>query len=181
MDIQYAILGLLNWKPFSGYDLKKIISDSDLFYWSGNNNQIYYSLVQLHEQGWVTQTVEVQENLPAKKIYDITDRGREELRRSAMVNPELPDLRNSFLIQLAWTDQLTDAELDTLLAAYEAEVDIQYRMRLAGSGWLEESPARTEREKVIWQHIHENILSSYRSELDWVRRLRSDLDCSKTT
>ena len=27
--IQYAILGLLSWKPLSGYDLKKIISNTE--------------------------------------------------------------------------------------------------------------------------------------------------------
>ena len=41
MTIKYAILGLLSWKPFSGYDLKKIFVDSASLYWSGNNNQIY--------------------------------------------------------------------------------------------------------------------------------------------
>ena len=44
MTLEYAILGLLSWKPFSGYDLKKIFSDSPIYYWSGNNNQIYRTL-----------------------------------------------------------------------------------------------------------------------------------------
>ncbi|RPI32756.1 MAG: DUF4180 domain-containing protein, partial [Chloroflexota bacterium] len=41
MDIKFAILGYLSWRPFSGYDLKKLFADSAAFYWSGNNNQIY--------------------------------------------------------------------------------------------------------------------------------------------
>ena len=52
MSIEYAILGLLSWKPFSGYDLKKIIAESEVYYWSGNNNQIYNSLVAA-AQGWI--------------------------------------------------------------------------------------------------------------------------------
>ena len=40
MAIRYAILGLLSWRPFTGYDLKKMIGDSVFLYWSGNNNQI---------------------------------------------------------------------------------------------------------------------------------------------
>src|SRR5512146_1518055 len=98
MDIQYAILGLLSWKSLSGYDLKKIISGSDLFYWSGNNNQIYNSLILLHKQGLVSQQVLQQESLPAKKIYTITDTGRAALRGWLLSNPELPELRNNFLI-----------------------------------------------------------------------------------
>ena len=71
----FTILGLLSWKPSSGYDLKRIISDSDIFYWSGNNNQIYKSLLELQKEGLVTHQVQLQESLPAKKIYSITEKG----------------------------------------------------------------------------------------------------------
>jgi PadR family transcriptional regulator, regulatory protein AphA len=181
MDIHYAILGLLNWKPFSGYDLKRIISDSDLFYWSGNNNQIYYSLVDLHEKGLVTQSIEYQESLPAKKTYAITELGKAELRKWSLSDPELPELRNSFLIQLAWTDLLTDAELDGLLAKYEAEIEIQMKMRLVQAGRPNPAPGRTRREQIIWQRIYENILATYRNELAWISQLRSDLKCINST
>ena len=35
MDLHSTIFGLLSWKPSSGYDLKRIISDLDIFFWSG--------------------------------------------------------------------------------------------------------------------------------------------------
>ena len=47
MDVHTAILGWLSWKPASGYDLKRVFSDSEIFYWSGNNNQIYKALLQI--------------------------------------------------------------------------------------------------------------------------------------
>ena len=124
MTIQYAILGLLSGQPLSGYDLKKIISDSDIFYWSGNNNQIYNSLVRLHEDGLVTQEIQYQENLPARKVYTITDKGRADLRQWVLTTPELPELHSPFLIQLAFTGVLTDEEIDSLLAKYEDEIDL---------------------------------------------------------
>jgi PadR family transcriptional regulator, regulatory protein AphA len=175
VDIQYAILGLLSWKPFSGYDLKKIIADSDLFYWSGNNNQIYYSLVHLHQQGWVSQEIEYQETLPAKKIYTITELGRAQLRNWSLIPPELPEFHNNFLIQLAWTDQLSGGELDDLLAKYEEEIEIQYKMRMAQVANPALSPDRIKREQIVWKAIFQNIQSAYRNELTWVRQLRSDL------
>ena len=96
MEIQYTILGLLNWKPLAGYDIKKIIADSELFYWSGNNNQIYNSLVELHKQGLVSQEILLQETLPAKKIYTITPAGQAELHRWLLSEPELPEFHNLF-------------------------------------------------------------------------------------
>ncbi len=47
MQIDYAILGLLSWKPLTGYDVKRVMQDSPFLYWSGNNNQIYKALTKL--------------------------------------------------------------------------------------------------------------------------------------
>ena len=188
MDIQYAILGYLSWQPFSGYDLKKLISESDLFYWSGNNNQIYNSLVDLYKRGLVSKEVQLQESLPSKKIYTITQEGRAELHRQMLAAPELPDCHNNFLIQLAWAGDLSPEEIDTLLASYEEEISVQLRMRQVRAGVQPASepvpevrqpiPNRTAREQYIWQKIAENMLAQYQHELDWVRQVRSDLSAS---
>ncbi len=180
MDIHYAILGLLNWKPFTGYDLKKIISDSDLFYWSGNNNQIYYSLVHLHQMGFVTQSVEQQENLPAKKIYQITPRGQLQLRDWSLQQPELPEIKLPFLIQLAWTGLLSDEEVDQLLDQYQTELEIQVRMQEEQLTRGKVVPARTRRETLIWESIDTHLNSRLQQELDWVRQLRVDLSQGST-
>jgi PadR family transcriptional regulator, regulatory protein AphA len=176
MIIQYAILGLLSWQPFSGYDLKKIISDSTVFYWSGNNNQIYRTLVQLHEEGMVTQQVQYQESLPAKKIYTITEKGREDLRKWLLSAPELPELHNNFLIQLAWADQLSEEEIDALLAKYEEELHLQLKMQAESNRrGKEQTPARSPREVFLWKKIMENVMLSYQRELDWVRQFREEM------
>ncbi len=176
MDIQYTILGLLSWRSFSGYDLKKIISDSDLFYWSGNNNQIYHSLISLHKAGLVTQQVQQQESLPAKKIYSITEAGRAALRKWLLSNPELPELHNNFLIQLAWTEPLSGEELDNLLGRYEEEIAVQLRMRQARAAQPGAAPNRSPREQFLWERINEHLTAAYQHALDWVHQLRKDLD-----
>ena len=81
MSIKYAILGLLSWKSLSGYDLKKMIADSAALYWSGNNNQIYKTLVQLLDEELVTSEVHYQENLPPRKVYTINEKGQDELKK----------------------------------------------------------------------------------------------------
>ncbi len=173
--IQYAILGLLSWQSFSGYDLKKIIAESDVFYWSGNNNQVYKSLIALYQAGWVTQEVQYQENLPAKKIYSITEQGRQELRKWVLSTFELPEFHNAFLIQLAWCDALSDEEVDGLLARYEEEIGVQLSMHQEQARRPASAPDRSAREAYLWRQIAENIQASYQKELDWVRRVRKDL------
>jgi PadR family transcriptional regulator AphA len=175
MDIQFVILGLLDWQPLSGYDLKKIIADSDLFYWSGNNNQIYNSLVSLHQAGLVSSETFQQENLPPRKVYTITPAGQSKLREWLQTEPELPEIREPFLIQLAWADQLHGDELDALLARYTQEIDVQIRMRRERLARPHASPSRTPRERLLWERIEAHQLSRYEQELDWVNRLRQDL------
>jgi DNA-binding PadR family transcriptional regulator len=170
MDLRHAILGLLSWKPLSGYDLKRFIADSDIFYWSGNNNQIYTGLLALQKEGLVTHRVEVQESLPAKKIYSITDEGLAELRRGLQAEPELPELRNGFLIQLAWAELLSDEEVLALLEKYEAEIEAQLRMRQGQALKPQVRPERSPRERFLWERIQANITGAYQSELDWVRQ-----------
>lgn len=175
MDIRFTILAFLDWKDFSGYDLKKIIARSELFYWSGNNNQIYTALTQLHSEGMVSQHVEMQESLPARKIYSITDTGRWEFQRWLASAPELPEIHHHFLIQLAWADRLSDADLEILLARYEAEIMVQIKMRQEESARGIGRPGRTPREKFLWRRIDENLIDIYRIELDWVRDLREKI------
>ena len=174
MELRHTILGLLSWKPSSGYDLKRIISDSEVFYWSGNNNQIYKSLIELQREGLVTYQVQVQESLPAKKIYSITDQGLSELHQSLLATPEAPELRKGFLIQLAWAEMLSDEEILTLLGKYEEAIANRLRMYQAQAAWPDGSPSRSKREKYLWKRIAENLVATYQTELDWVRQTQHE-------
>lgn len=175
MTIKYAILGFLSWRPLSGYDLKKIFADSMFFYWSGNNNQIYTTLVQLHKEKLVAGEVQHQESGPSRKIYTITEKGLSELRAWLLSAPEPPQLRNSFLIQLAWADQLELGELDTLLAKYEYEVQMQALMCREQKRRNLVNPARTHRESYLWDMIADNWIAFYEHELAWTQKLRQEL------
>jgi DNA-binding PadR family transcriptional regulator len=174
MELRSAILGLLSWKPASGYDLKRIISDSDVFYWSGNNNQIYKSLIELQEEGLVTYQVQLQESLPAKKIYSVTEKGLSELYQSLLTAPEAPELHKNFLIQLAWSEILPDEEILALLEKYEDEIASRLLMCQNQATQPGSSPDRSKREKYLWKRIAENLINSYQAELAWVRQTRQE-------
>jgi len=170
MELRSTILGLLSWKPASGYDLKRIISDSDLFYWSGNNNQIYKSLLELQKEGLVTHQVELQESLPAKKVYSITEKGLYELYLSMLAIPQAPDLHKNFLIQLAWSEILSDEEILRLLETYEGEIASRLLMVQEQARQSDSHPNRSDRERYLWKRIDENLIHSYQAELDWIRQ-----------
>ncbi|MGE5677519.1 MAG: PadR family transcriptional regulator [Pseudomonadota bacterium] len=175
MSIKYAILGMLSWKPSTGYDLKKVFEDSPIMYWSGNNNQIYKALVQLLDEGLVTNEVVHQESTPSKKLYTITAAGSAALKEWVLSAPELPEFKKTFLVQLAWADQLDSKELVELLSRYENEVYVQLIMQKEKLRRGINAPNRNPREVFMWDKIYGNVVSSYEGELDWVRNLRKEL------
>lgn len=175
MSIQAAILGILSWRPSTGYELKKIFEDSTFMYWSGNNNQIYKALIGLENEELVTCEVVHQDGSPSKKIYTITEEGLEELKKWLISSSEAPEIKKAFLVQFAWSDMLRDEELNEMLTNYENEIKLQQMMQKEKYRRGLYSPNRNAREGIVWQSISENIISTYDNELNWVSETRQKL------
>lgn len=172
MSINYAILGILSYKPMTGYDLKKVIQDSSFMHWSGNNNQIYKALTELHDKGMVTNEVKHQQSSPTKKIYEITSEGLAALKEWVLSPAEPSEIKKPFLIRLAWSKQLNTSELNMLIDEYENQVKVQLLMeqrKVKDASFL---PDRTALEGAIWSFIEDNIQRTYENELVWIEDLR---------
>ena len=175
MAIRYAILGLLSWRPSSGYELRKFFSESLALYWSGNSNQVYPTLVKLHKEGLVEVETRQQGNYPPSKVYHLTPEGKRELTSWVASDPSLPQTRGTFLTQLAWADLLDKSGLDSLLDRYEHEVHMKLVMQRELIRRGPESPGRTPRETLLWDMIAEHDCVLYEAELTWLERLRKAL------
>ena len=79
MSLENALLGLLNHKPMTGYDLKKILDHPMGFFWAAQMSQIYRGLNTLEEKGLVKSEVEPQEKRPDRKVDQLTKEGKETL------------------------------------------------------------------------------------------------------
>lgn len=176
MTIDYAILGLLSWKPMTGYDIKRIIQDSPIMYWSGNNNQIYKALLKLLDDGCVTSETQYQESAPNKKVYSITEEGEASLKQWILdTEPERPELKKTFLIQLSWASELGPEEIAGLIDRYEETVKQQAAMYREEKKRQVNFPNRSEKERFLWEMTYENICMTYESELRWIEQLRGGM------
>jgi len=175
MDIKTAILGFLGWKPLSGYELKKYLSQPDFIPWSGNNNQVYTALLALEKEGCVTgQTVFCGQS-SAKKVYTITDAGKRRLKEGVMSEAEPPQYVNDFLLHIAWAEQLTGDEVAEMIDRYQKKVDAGLQMAQEAARRCEIFPARGAREERIWDMIYQSRAALYRNELNWLTKLRNAL------
>lgn len=175
MDLKHAILGFLSWKPITGYELKKLFFDADFLPWSGNNNQIYKTLVELNAEGLVTKETVHQESYPSQKVYTITDKGIKELKNSLNAEPDSPEMKNLFLVQLAWADYLGKEDILKLLDKYQYQIELNLNMCNEKLKRKKVYIARTEREAFLWDMIWQNRIMGYQNELNWLTRLRNGL------
>ena len=172
MAINHTILGMLSYQPLTGYDLKKRMQGSSFMPWSGNNNQIYKALLELTKYDFVTSEVVHQDSFPSKKVYTITESGLVELKNWAKSKPEAFEAKKPFLLQLAWGDLLSYEELDVLLSQYEREIEIQLLMEQKRPATKQLGRSRSPRETVLWELINDNIILSYKADLEWIKNAR---------
>lgn len=111
MSLEHAILGFLNYRPYSGYDLKKIFDTSVRHFWPADQSQIYRTLSRMHDKGWMEIEVIHQEDRPDRKLYHITQAGREELRRWLLTPLPPEENRSADMIQVFFVAQLSDEEI----------------------------------------------------------------------
>jgi DNA-binding PadR family transcriptional regulator len=115
VSLKHALLGLLTYQPMTGYELKQFFDTTVKHFWSAELSQIYPTLKALEEQRWVEMHVQVQENRPNRKVYELTNEGREEFRRWMREPLPLPDQRDPFLIKVFFGPEIAAEDMLILL------------------------------------------------------------------
>jgi PadR family transcriptional regulator, regulatory protein AphA len=179
MSLEFAILGFLNYQPYTGYDLKKIFDTSVRHFWPADQSQIYRTLQRLTEQGYAEMEKVPQADRPDRKLYSITAAGREAFIRWLANPPELEEARSAAMIQVFFAGSLSDevilekfegfaAIMRAILAQYEnvPEAVTAYQREIA-------SP----REHFFWFLTLESGIRSMRANLEWaesvIQRIRA--------
>ena len=77
----YALLGLLQGKPSSGYDLRKVFSSTSMKTYSDSPGAIYPALSRLEKQGLIRGKVEEGSGMRRRQLFRLTPHGLSELKR----------------------------------------------------------------------------------------------------
>ena len=110
MSLGHAILGFLNDRPYSGYDLKKVFDASVRHFWPADQSQIYRTLSRMSEKGWTEIEIIRQESRPDRKQYHITPAGQEELHRWLTTPLPHEAQRSADMIQVFFAGKLSNEE-----------------------------------------------------------------------
>jgi DNA-binding PadR family transcriptional regulator len=120
----YALLGLLQQQPSSGYELRKIFAATSMKTCSDSPGAIYPALERLERQGLVRGTVEDGTGLRRRRMFRLTPKGLSELR-AWIVRPvtqeELVWNQQDTLLRFAFSEQAAGrAAACALLKSLEA-------------------------------------------------------------
>jgi PadR family transcriptional regulator AphA len=151
LTIEFALLGFLRQRPMHGYEIHQQLREPTGIglVWRIKQSQLYALLVKLEQEGYVSSTVEPQDNRPARKVFRLTETG-ESVFQSWLVSPvKRPrELRLQFLAKLYFA---------RLEGSETARVLIQ-QQRTRCLGWLAEDKSKAEALRVehpydwlVWQ------------------------------
>jgi PadR family transcriptional regulator AphA len=121
-SLRHNILGLLAQEPMSGYDIKRLFKDLSWLVGSPSPGSLYPILRTLLKEGRVTVQVVPSSERPTRKIYKLTDTGRQELR-AWMEQPVAPDTSlKGFVMHLLLTSAVSRNKLMAHLRQRRAQV-----------------------------------------------------------
>jgi PadR family transcriptional regulator, regulatory protein AphA len=121
----YVILGMLSWRPMSGYDVKAAVDRSTRFFWAASYGQIYPEFGRLAEAGLV-QALDGGRGGRRRTPYALTDEGRAALRDWLARAPESFEMRDEGLLKLFFASAAPETAASTLAAKrryHEATVE----------------------------------------------------------
>ena len=150
MSLGCALLGLLDHKPMTGYDLKKMLDHPMGFFWAAQMSQIYRELNKLEEKRLVKSEVEPQEKRPDRKVYQLTKEGRETFLNWLNKFPDrLSELyRSRFLMRIFFSSKIKLDELAFEIKRYKKEIEEESKCLNKVEQWIKDYS----REKKLKEH-----------------------------
>jgi len=123
MSLKYALLGVLEVGPMTGYELGQFLESSARWVWSAPQSQIYPLLKQLDEDGLIVGTKSVKGTRMEVTAYSVTAEGVDELKRWLAEPPPATPIRDTFLLHALFADLIEPDDACRLFATHIDELE----------------------------------------------------------
>ena len=161
----YALLGLIDLKPSSGYDLRKVFAETAMGNYSSSPGAIYPALERLQSQKLIRGVVEDSAGLRRRRVYHSTPAGTAQLCKWLSKPIEQSDVMRGaqeLLLRFSFLEHVLGAE---------SAVNFLQEFRAALKAYLSglESYARTNGKQMplSGQLALESGICGYRATYDW--------------
>lgn len=122
MDVKTLCLGVLSFGDASGYDIKKTLEGPFSHFFLAGFGSIYPALAELADAGLVSWTAQPQAGKPNRKVYRLTDPGREAFVEALVHTEPRHKVRSEFLVLMYFAHLLPPERLREVLDQRLAEM-----------------------------------------------------------
>lgn len=109
--------------PASGYDMKKCFESSFGHFFPAGYGSIYPALATLARNGMVEFEEVPQDGKPDRKVYTITEKGREELMKGLSNPKPTHKVRSEFLAMMCFAHLMTEEQVNLVIDNKLLELD----------------------------------------------------------
>jgi DNA-binding PadR family transcriptional regulator len=99
----HVILGMLSWRPMSGYEIKSLVDKSTRNFWAASYGQIYPELRKLSAAGLIEGKADPHGGR-RRNVYRLTPAGGRELEAWLAVDAEVFETRDEGLLKLFFAE-----------------------------------------------------------------------------
>ncbi len=174
MSVKYALLVLLEKEPASGYDLAQRFNLGIGQFWQCSHQQIYQELKKAHAQNLLSFAHEAQQGRPDRKVYSVTEQGREALSQWLSAQDKPPTVRDALLIKIYAAARADHSALLVEIARHielhQAQLDV-HREQEARYFAADEAGRR----KLRWPYL--TLRRGIRYEQEWLCWLEEVRTC----
>ncbi|MEU3944831.1 PadR family transcriptional regulator [Streptomyces sp. NPDC029526] len=168
--MRLPLLALLARGPAHGYELKQDLEQLlGSAYPQPNVGQIYVTLGRLEKSGLIEGESVEQSSRPNKKVYHLTDAGREALDAWFEETADEPRVRDEFFMKLALAPRSGGVDQVTL-------INKQRRQYLNTMRELSRLAAAEDRDNRIAHLLIEGAMLHLQADLDWLERCQEELE-----
>jgi PadR family transcriptional regulator AphA len=123
LDVKTLCLGVLTFGEASGYDIKKSFEDDFSHFFVAGFGSIYPALAELAADGLIEGREETQAGRPSRKVYQITETGRDVFLAALARTEPRHKIRSEFFVLLYFAHLLTPDRLAQVLAKRASDVE----------------------------------------------------------
>lgn len=170
MSLKHAMLGFLSIEDMNGYQLKKHVDESISQFWNASISQIYPTLNEMLGGGLIAIGNSGKEDSRGSKIYCITEKGKDELKKWLTEPTKQEPFRSEMLVKLYFSANIdADTTIGHLLKQKEeAKQRLKYYDAYLQHIEKEHREEKTYRkDAVYWKMTVRYGIFRSRSLIDW--------------
>lgn len=187
LSLSNAVLGILTYSPMTGYNLGKIFSKSINYTWTASLSQIYRELDALENKGYVSSNIEKQDDRPDKRVYCITEDGKEAFGKWIIAFPDTfcALKRDDFALRIFFGSKVGDKELIKQFKRFIEERENFKEMMAEGKKIIseisltvmkDEDGASIRENELYWRFIAKRAMMSNQVLIQWAKECIKELE-----